>query len=29
MSDLNGYIVTLAKAAKKASVGLRTLSADA
>jgi glutamate-5-semialdehyde dehydrogenase len=28
MSDLNDYIVTLAKAAKKASVGLRTLSAD-
>jgi glutamate-5-semialdehyde dehydrogenase len=29
MSDLNEYIVTLARAAKKASVGLRTLSADA
>ena len=29
MSDLHGYIVTLARAAKKASVGLRTLSADA
>jgi glutamate-5-semialdehyde dehydrogenase len=29
MSDLNQYIVSLARAAKKASVGLRTLSADA
>ncbi|MGA2377716.1 MAG: glutamate-5-semialdehyde dehydrogenase [Spirochaetia bacterium] len=29
MSDLHGYIVTLARAAKKASVGLRILSADA
>ena len=29
MSDLNAYIVTLARAAKKASIGLRTLNADA
>ena len=29
MNDLNEYIVSLARAAKKASVGLRTLSADA
>ncbi len=29
MSDLNDYIVSLARAAKKASIGLRTLSANA